>query len=111
LFLSREQVVVFQEYYNDSESTVEAKYVFPLDEFAVVCGFEAFINGKHVVGVVKEKETAHREYKQAVSKGHGAYLMDQDKESPVGGGRTQSTVMFCITTFQPAGCVPSISLR
>jgi poly [ADP-ribose] polymerase len=72
-----------QEYKNKSNMTVEAKYVFPLDEMAVVCGFEAFINGKHVVGVVKEKETAHKEYKQAVAEGHGAYLMDQDKESPV----------------------------
>jgi len=30
---------------------------------------------------VKEKETAHREYKKAISEGHGAYLMDE--ESPV----------------------------
>jgi hypothetical protein len=77
------QVVVLQEYRNESDSAIEAKYVFPLDELAVVCGFEAFINGKHVIGVVKEKETAHKEYKQAVSEGHGAYLMDQDKEQPV----------------------------
>ena len=48
---------------------------------ALVCGFEAYINDKHVVGVVKEKEQAHREYKEAVSKGHGAYLMDE--ETPV----------------------------
>lgn len=27
---------------------------------------------------VKEKETARKEYKQAIEKGHGAYLMDQD---------------------------------
>ena len=46
-----------------------------------VCGFEAFINGKHIVGQVKEKEQAHREYKEAISKGHGAYLMDE--ETPV----------------------------
>jgi len=25
-----------------------------------VCGFEAFINGKHIVGEVKEKEQAHK---------------------------------------------------
>lgn len=30
------------------------------------------------VSQVKEKETAHKEYKQAIEKGHGAYLMDQD---------------------------------
>ena len=38
------------------QSAIEAKYVFPLDEFAAVCGFEAFINGKHIIGKVKEKE-------------------------------------------------------
>ena len=50
-----------------------------------MCGFEAFINGKHIVGEVKEKEQAHREYKEAISKGHGAYLMDEDEETPVSG--------------------------
>ncbi|XP_067371717.1 protein mono-ADP-ribosyltransferase PARP4 isoform X1 [Channa argus] len=72
------QVVIFQKYTNMSSVPIEAKYVFPLDDSAAVCGFEAFINGKHVVGQVKEKETARREYKQAIEKGHGAYLMDQD---------------------------------
>ena len=46
-----------------------------------MCGFEAFINGKHIVGEVKEKEQAHKEYREAISKGHGAYLMDE--ETPV----------------------------
>ena len=46
-----------------------------------VCGFEAFINGKHIVGEVKEKEQAHKEYREAISQGHGAYLMDE--ETPV----------------------------
>ncbi|CAG2243592.1 PARP2_3_4 [Mytilus edulis] len=77
------KVVVLQEYHNTSTSTLEAKYVFPLDDMAAVCGFEAFINGKHIVGEVKEKETAHKEYKKAISEGHGAYLMDQDEETPV----------------------------
>ncbi|MED6238228.1 hypothetical protein ATANTOWER_013523, partial [Ataeniobius toweri] len=72
------QVIIFQKYTNQSSVPIEAKYVFPLDDSAAVCGFEAFINGKHVVGQVKEKEKARREYKQAIEKGHGAYLMDQD---------------------------------
>ncbi|RUS77622.1 hypothetical protein EGW08_014622, partial [Elysia chlorotica] len=76
------EVVVLQEYYNNSSHAIEAKYVFPLTEAAAVCGFEAFINGKHVVGQVKEKEMAHKEYKKAISEGHGAYLMDQDEETP-----------------------------
>ncbi|XP_072301138.1 protein mono-ADP-ribosyltransferase PARP4 [Eucyclogobius newberryi] len=72
------QVIIFQKYTNESSVPIEAKYVFPLDDSAAVSGFEAFINGKHVVGQVKEKETARREYKQAIERGHGAYLMDQD---------------------------------
>lgn len=46
-----------------------------------MCGFEAFINDKHIVGEVKEKEQAHKEYREAISQGHGAYLMDE--ETPV----------------------------
>ncbi|XP_060785558.1 protein mono-ADP-ribosyltransferase PARP4 isoform X2 [Neoarius graeffei] len=72
------QVVIFQTYTNNSIVPIEAKYVFPLEETAAVCGFEAFINGKHVIGKVKEKEQARKEYRQAIEKGHGAYLMDQD---------------------------------
>ncbi|XP_062390725.1 protein mono-ADP-ribosyltransferase PARP4-like isoform X1 [Sardina pilchardus] len=72
------QVIIFQTYSNPNPAPIEAKYVFPLEESAAVCGFEAFINGKHVIGRVKEKEQAHKEYKQAIAKGHGAYLMDQE---------------------------------
>uniref|UniRef100_H3DDY7 Poly [ADP-ribose] polymerase n=1 Tax=Tetraodon nigroviridis TaxID=99883 RepID=H3DDY7_TETNG len=72
------QVTIFQKYTNQRPEPIEAKFVFPLSDSAAVCGFEAFINGKHVVGQVKEKETARKEYKQAVERGHGAYLMDQD---------------------------------
>ena len=75
------KVVVMQAYKNNSFVAIEAKYVFPLDDMAAVCGFEAFINGKHIVGQVKEKEQAHKEYREAIAKGHGAYLMDE--ETPV----------------------------
>lgn len=33
------------------------------------------------MGEVKEKEQAHKEYREAISQGHGAYLMDE--ETPV----------------------------
>ena len=89
------RVVVMQAYKNNSPVPIEAKYVFPLDDMAAVCGFEAFINGKHIVGVVKEKEQAHREYKEAISKGHGAYLMDE--ETPV--RKEYSMLMNLINLF------------
>ena len=46
------QVIVMQAYKNNSPVAIEAKYVFPLDDMAAVCGFEAFINGKHIMGQV-----------------------------------------------------------
>ena len=73
------QVVFFQVYQNMSAVPIEAKYVFPLDENCSVCGFEAHINNKIIKGVVKEKEQAKREYREAIEKGHGAYLMHQEQ--------------------------------
>jgi poly [ADP-ribose] polymerase 2/3/4 len=76
------ECTVLQHYRNASSSPIEAKYVFPLDEFSAVCAFEAFIDGRHIVGVVKEKEQAHKEYREAVARGDGAYLLDVDEEKP-----------------------------
>uniref|UniRef100_A0A2C9KRG3 Poly [ADP-ribose] polymerase n=1 Tax=Biomphalaria glabrata TaxID=6526 RepID=A0A2C9KRG3_BIOGL len=92
------QVVVLQEYYNNTGESIEAKYVFPLNDAAAVCGFEAFINGKHIVGEVKEKEVAHKEYKEAISQGHGAYLMDQDEETP-------DVFTVSVGNLPPSACV------
>ena len=75
--------MLLQSYTNAGEHAVEGKYVFAVDDLAVVSGFEAFINGKHVVGKVKEKEEARTEYKEAIKEGHGAYLMEQQGETPV----------------------------
>lgn len=72
------KVVIYQEFENDESEPIEAKYVFPLTDTSCVCGFEAFINDKHVVGVCKEKEQARREYRKAIEEGKGAYLMDQE---------------------------------
>src|SRR4051812_15538055 len=44
---------------------------------SAVCGFEAFINNKHIIGKVKEKSQAQQEYKEAVQQGKAAYLLDQ----------------------------------
>ncbi|KAM4048542.1 protein mono-ADP-ribosyltransferase PARP4 isoform 3-T4 [Anomaloglossus baeobatrachus] len=95
------QVVIFQTYKNNSTVPIEAKYVFPLDGTAAVCGFEAFINGKHIIGEVKEKQKAHQEYRTAISEGHGAYLMDQDAPDvftvSVGNLPSKATVVIKIT--------------
>jgi hypothetical protein len=72
------KVTIYQEYYNDETELLEAQYLFPLNDQATVCNFEAFIADKHVIGVCKEKEQAHREYREAIAQGKGAYLIDQE---------------------------------
>ncbi|CAF0923046.1 unnamed protein product [Rotaria sordida] len=73
------EIVLYQVYHNSNSIPIEAKYVFPLDENSSVCGFEAHINNKIIKGVVKEKEQAKREYREAIEKGYGAYLMHQEQ--------------------------------
>jgi len=73
------QVVVSQRYRNLEVQPIEAVYVFPLDEGAAVCGFEAVVDGVHVVGEVQERERAFETYDDALAAGHGAYLLDQER--------------------------------
>jgi Ca-activated chloride channel family protein len=73
------RVVVSQRYRNDESQPIEAVYKFPLDEGAAVCGFEATIDGRHVVGRVEEREKAFADYDEALAWGHGAYLLDQER--------------------------------
>lgn len=73
------QVTVAQRYVNRETQPIEAVYVFPLDEHAAVCGFEAVIDGTLVVGEVKEREDAFRMYDDAMEAGYGAYLLDEER--------------------------------
>jgi hypothetical protein len=76
-FASR--VVMTQRYHNAEAQPIEAVYVFPLEEGAAVSGFEAIIDGTHVVGRVQEREKAFATYDDALAAGHGAYLLDQER--------------------------------
>ena len=73
------RVAVTQRYVNRESTPIEAIYVFPLDEGAAVCGFEAIIDGTLVVGEVKEREEAFRMYDDAIERGDGAFLLDEER--------------------------------
>jgi Ca-activated chloride channel family protein len=73
------RVSVAQRFLNQEDKPIEAVYVFPLDEGAAVCGFEAVIDGTLVVGEVKEREEAYRAYDDAMERGDGAYLLDEER--------------------------------
>ena len=71
------RVTLRQTYRNQEKVPLEVVYVFPLDENAAVCAFEATVGGVRYVGQVKEREEAFRDYDDAMEAGHGAYLLDE----------------------------------
>ena len=73
------RVTITQRFVNRESQPIEAVYVFPLDEGAAICGFEALIDGTLVVGEAMEREAAFAKYDDAMQAGHGAYLLDEER--------------------------------
>lgn len=73
------EVNVLQFYVNHEAQPIEAKYIFPLDSNAAVFDFQYEINGKIVQSQVKEKQQAKKEYEEAIRRGDGAALLEQEK--------------------------------
>jgi Ca-activated chloride channel homolog len=73
------RVLVRQRYRNTESKPVEAVYVFPLPSDATLTAFSMECAGRRVQGVLKEREEAFRTYDNAVTAGHGAALLDQER--------------------------------
>ncbi|MHA7627801.1 VIT domain-containing protein [Corallococcus sp. M7] len=73
------RVRVTQRYRNDEKKPVEALYTFPLPSDATLSAFSMTCAGRRVAGVVKEREAAFRAYDDAITEGHGAALLDQER--------------------------------
>ena len=73
------RVAVAHRYVNREATPIEAVYVFPLDEGAAVCGFEAVVDGTLVVGEVHERDKAFEMYDDVIADGHGAFLLDEER--------------------------------
>ncbi|NLX19226.1 MAG: hypothetical protein GXY53_08110, partial [Desulfobulbus sp.] len=58
---------------------IEAVYKFPLPENASLCGFRAFVDGRTIEGEIEEREKAFELYDDALSEGHGAQLLDEER--------------------------------
>lgn len=73
------QYTVVQTYVNPlRDDYIEGVYKFPLYEGAAVAGFEAEVDGRKVVGKVREKVEAGEEYQEAVRDGKTALLLEQE---------------------------------
>lgn len=73
------RVKVSQLFSNLEATALEAVYRFPLPEGAAVCGFRALLGERVIQGRIEERERAFELYDDAMMKGHGAYLLDEER--------------------------------
>jgi len=73
------RVTVHQAYRNVESAPLEVVYVFPLDEGAAVCAFEATVDGVRYVGRAVERDEAFKQYDDALEAGHGGFLLDEER--------------------------------
>jgi len=73
------RVKVIQNFLNVEDKAIEAIYKFPLPEGAAICGFRALIDDRIVIGEIEDRETAFALYDKALTKGDGAYLLDEER--------------------------------
>jgi len=76
-------IALSQKFQNTEDVPIEAVYQFPLDDKYCICDFTAEIEGKVIKGQCKEKEEAKDIYDDAISEGHGAYLLEQEEDTNV----------------------------
>lgn len=75
------RIRVRQRYENVETSAIEAIYVFPLPSEATLSGFVMECEGRRIEGVCKEREAAFRAYDDATLAGHGAALVEQERDN------------------------------
>ncbi len=79
--LSQARISLRQRYRSEEADPVEAIYTFPVPGDAVLTGFAMTVGERRVEGVVKEREEAFRTYDDALLEGHGAALLDQERQN------------------------------
>ncbi|CAJ2499844.1 Uu.00g026970.m01.CDS01 [Anthostomella pinea] len=62
---------------DDKNALKEIRYKFPLYDGVSVVGFTCTVGGRVIVGVVKERQEARKNYEQAVARGETAGLLEQ----------------------------------
>lgn len=68
-----------QTWVNQEARAIEGVYTFPLPPDAAVCGFVIHTAEREITGEIEEREKAQDVYDEAVNRGHGAYLLDQER--------------------------------
>ena len=75
------ELTLRQTYRNTRQATLEVVYSFPLPSQAVLLGFAAELNGQRKDGLITARQTAEREYEQALAEGDAPVMLEM-----LGGG-------------------------
>src|SRR5215471_12659520 len=81
VFGAHARVVLRQRYENREKKPIEALYTFPVPSDAALVGFSMECNGRRLEAEVKEREEAFAAYDDALSAGHGAALLDEERRN------------------------------
>jgi len=92
------KIKILQRFRNVEDNPMEAVYKFPLPEGAAICGFKAVVDDRVIEGQIEERDKAFDLYDKALSDGHGAQLLDEERPNiftlSVGNVRPKSTVVI-----------------
>lgn len=72
-------VTVRQDFVNESSTTIEATYLFPLPVMAAVHGYEIHIGDRVIKGKIARREEAQRAFENARRNGQTAGLLNQQR--------------------------------
>jgi Ca-activated chloride channel family protein len=70
---------VTQKFKNERNVRLEAVYLFPLPPKAAVHGFTLKVGDRVIEGEIKERGQARRDYQEAVSQGHRAAMLEEER--------------------------------
>jgi Ca-activated chloride channel family protein len=73
------RTTVKQTFHNTTGQCVEGLYVYPLPEMSAVDTLKMTIGSRVIVGEIREREQARKEYEQAKSEGRKAALVEQQR--------------------------------
>jgi Ca-activated chloride channel family protein len=73
------RTTVTQTFHNSTGRCVEGLYIYPLPELSAVDTLKMTIGSRVIVGEIREREQARKEYEQARSEGRKAALVEQQR--------------------------------
>lgn len=71
-------MTIIQTYQNDLQQAADVEYIFQVDPQAAFSGLEVAFGEKRLIGIVKEKDEARKEFKEKVDQGYTMVYTEKD---------------------------------